>query len=490
MGNLLLTRVKGYGTDAAQTITYEYDGVGNMIKQTNPNGHIIEHWYDATGRVTKTREPWHDQGTLITTYTYADPEDGRYSSDLAEVTQHVYPAGATTMVTLSTETHTHTLSNGVKREEVQTTATGSSHTHLEITETWTGDAPNALDKGRLRMRQAVNGVQTWYTYTAATSYGALYTITEETRVEGEAVEGQSRRSVKFINEAGNTVREEQYILLPGGTWAKISGVTHSYNVQNQRIGSTRDNGRSSTRDVTCRGEVLWEIDENGVRTDYAYDSARFMTEASRAAVYDGDTCITPETITEYTLDAEGRVLVTTTHTGAMVTESSTQYDLAGRVVAETDVLGRSTTTAYSADGLTTTVTTPAGATLISTRHTDGSLASQSGTGQRTLNYSYDITDARLRQITLLPDGSTLARSVTNGFGETVVEVTASTGGLIYARSEYNAKGQLVKQYRDSGTTASAMAATVYEYDSMGNISKETLVLDKRSLCQLRYTLSA
>ena len=128
MGNLLLTRVEGYGTDAAQTTTYEYDGVGNMIKQTNPNGHIIEHWYDATGRVTKTREPWHDQGTRITTYTYADPEDGRYSSDLAEVTQHVYPAGATTMVTLSTETHTHTLSNGVKREEVQTTATGSSHT--------------------------------------------------------------------------------------------------------------------------------------------------------------------------------------------------------------------------------------------------------------------------------------------------------------------------------------------------------------------------
>ena len=479
MGNLLLTHVEGYGTDAAQTTTYEYDGVGNMIKQTNPNGHIIEHWYDATGRVTKTREPWHDdQGTRITTYTYADPEDGRYSSDLAEVTQHVYPAGATTMVTLSTETHTHTLSNGVKREEVQTTATGSSHTHLEITETWTGDAPNALDKGHLRMRQAVNGVQTWYTYTAATSYGALYTITEETRVEGEAVEGQSRRSVKFINEAGNTVREEEYILLPGGIWAKISGVTHSYNVQNQRIGSTRDNGRSSSRDVTCRGEVLWEIDENGVRTDYAYDSARFMTEASRAAVYDGDTCITPETITEYTRDADGRVLVTTTHTGAMVTESSTQYDLAGRIVAQTDVLGRRTTTAYSADGLTTTVTTPAGATLITTRHTDGSLASQSGTGQRALNYSYDITDELLRQSVKLADNAILEQTLSNGFDETVVVAQASTTGYIYTRSEYNAKGQLIKQYRDSGTAASAMAATVYEYDSMGNRSKETLVLDE------------
>ena len=479
MGNLLLTRVEGYGSAAAQTTTYEYDGLGNMVKQTNPNGHIIEKWYDSTGRVTKTREPWHDdQGTLITTYTYADPEDGRYSSDLAEVKRHVYPAGASTMVTLSTETHTHTISNGVKREEVQTTATGSSQMHLEITETWTDDAPNALDKGRLRMSQAVNGVQTWYTYTSTSSYGALYSITEETRVEGEAVEGQSRRSVKFINEAGNTVREEEYVLLPGGTWAKISGVTHSYNVQNQRIGSTRDNGRSSSRDVTCRGEVLWEIDENGVRTDYAYDSARFMTEESRDAVYDGDTCITPETITEYTRDAEGRVLVTTKHTGAMVTETSTQYDLAGRVISKTDVLGRSTTTAYSADGLTTTVTTPAGATRITTSHTDGSLASQSGTGQRALYYSYDIADELLRQSVKLADNAILEQTLSNGFDETVVVAQASTTGYIYTRSEYNAKGQLIKQYQDTGTTETAMAATVYEYDSMGNRSKETLVLDE------------
>ena len=208
-----------------------------------------------------------------------------------------------------------------------------------------------------------------------------------------------------------------------------------------------------------------------MRTDYAYDSARFMTEESRAAVYDGDTCITPETITEYTRDAEGRVLVTTKHvlvttkhTGAMVTESSTQYDLAGRVVAETDVLGRSTTTAYSADGLTTTVTTPAGATFITTKHSDGSLASQSGTGQRALNYSYDIADELLRQSVKLADNAILEQTLSNGFDETVVVAQASTTGYIYTRSEYNAKGQLIKQYQDSGEDTAAMAATVYEYD--------------------------
>lgn len=48
----------------------------------------------------------------------------------------------------------------------------------------------------------------------------------------------------------------------------------------------------------CCG-VLSETDEEGIRTDYAYDSALQLTEITRAAVYDGETCITPETIIYY-----------------------------------------------------------------------------------------------------------------------------------------------------------------------------------------------
>ena len=50
------------------------------------------------------------------------------------------------------------------------------------------------------------------------------------------------------------------------------------------------------------------------------------------------------------------------------------------------------------------------------------------------------------------------------------------GGFICTRSEYNAKGQLVKTFADTGTDTTPTAATLYEYDSMGNVVKQTLAL--------------
>ena len=49
-------------------------------------------------------------------------------------------------------------------------------------------------------------------------------------------------------------------------------------------------------------------------------------------------------------------------------------------------------------------------------------------------------------------------------------------GFIYTRSEYNAKGQLVKQYQDTGWNTDKTAPTLYEYDSFGNQVKQTLAL--------------
>ena len=226
----------------------------------------------------------------------------------------------------------------------------------------------------------------------------------------------------------------------------------------------------------CCG-VLNETDEDGITTTYAYDSARQLTEISRDAVYDGETCITPETITEYTRDATGRVLSTTRRIGAMETTESTEYDALGRITKQTDILGRETTTTYSEDGLTTIVTTPAGATAITIRNVDGSTASVSSTAQRALVYVYDLNGVNEEFTTKLANGATIAQSITNGFGQTVVQAQANTlGGFIYTRSEYNAKGQLVKQYQDTGWNTAKTAATLYEYDSFGNQVKQTLAL--------------
>lgn len=104
--------------------------------------------------------------------------------------------------------------------EKRETAAGSSVTQLSVTETWLAGAPNAFAAGRLKMEQAVNGVQTHYTYAPTTNHGALYSVTAETRINGEPVPGQSTRRVSYITAEGNAAREENLVLLPTGEWRK------------------------------------------------------------------------------------------------------------------------------------------------------------------------------------------------------------------------------------------------------------------------------
>ncbi len=478
-GELCLSRTEGYGTDAAQTTRYEYDETGRQVLRIAPDGGEYKTVYDAYGRVTVTRTPWAGGQCRLSSTTYRDADS--YNSDPATVVESCVTSSGQ-VVTLRTDAYTYTEAGHVRRVEKRSTAAASSATQLMVTETWLATAPNSYACGRTKMTQAVNGVQTHYAYEASTSFGALYTVTQETRVEGSLVAGQSRRRVDYISASGNTLRTEEYALLADGeTWALLSGVTNSYDTQNRLVGTAKDNGRSSSRTLTCTGELLSETDEDGVTTTYGYDSARRLVEVIRAEVREGDTVITPETITTYTHDALGRTLSVRRDVGAMTTIESTEYDLLGRVTRQTDALGRETLTSYSADGLTTTVTQPNGATLISTRNTDGSVAHVSGTGQRELWYVYDINGSRLRETVKLADQSTtVSQSLQDGFGQTIVTSQAVVGGFVYERSTYNAKAQLTRRQRDtgSGSGAQSMAATTYAYDAFGNQTQQTLLLDE------------
>ncbi len=119
-----------------------------------------------------------------------------------------------------------------------------------------------------------------------------------------------------------------------------------------------------------------------------------------------------------------------------------------------------------------------GATLITTRNRDGSVAHLAGTGQRELYYVYDTNSNNARETVKLADNATiLSQSITTDFGQVVAQAQPNAnGGFIYTRSEYNAKWQLTKQYQDAGWNTTPTAATLFEYDTMGNVSKKTLAL--------------
>ena len=491
VGDLLLTQVEGYQSPEAQTTQYTYDQCGRLKTETAPGGSQTHYTYDLYGRLLSRDEPWAESGRRITRYTYAHSGEANFNDEPATETVDLLPLEGH-IKTLTSTAYTYTTANHVKRTEKRVTGLGVTGTRLTATEQWLASAPDVYARGRMRMTREVDGVQTWHDYAATTEHGALYTETVETRINGEPVPGQSTRTITWITAEGQHVREENHLLLTGGEWAITESAAYEFDTQNRWVKKTSGNGRVRERALMCDGRLLWEVDEDDVRTDYAYDTARQLVEATRSAVMDGETVITPETITTYTRDAAGRILSTRQDMGAMTTQESTSYDLLGRTTSTTDVLGRITTYAYSQDGLTATQTIPSGATFVTRSASDGTILEQSGTGQRHLVYSIDLVNDGVRTFTKAVSGETeieLQRSIVNGVGETLrTGDPNTTGGVIYTRNTYDAKGRLTKTQVDAGNAATTMAPTLWEYDTFGNMTKETWKLaDPATVSNSRIT---
>lgn len=459
-GNLCTSRIEAYGTDYARETTYDYNSIGKLSRETAPDGSVKTWAYDAFGRETVRMEPW-SGGERKGTYTYY-----RYSDRPDPDIIHQYVVLTIKAVRLRDTHYTYEEANDVRRVTKRTAALGAEGEQVEITETWMPSASNVHARGRLKMRQAVNGVQTSYEYEADSQYGALYRITAETRVGGEAVPGQSKRKLTYVSAQGTNTRIEKYAFLMDGTWALTDTADYEYDKERRWIKRTRGNGRVTEREMMCCGP-LWEKDEDGVMTTYAYNTARQLVETIRSA-----TETTPETIVSYTRDAFGRALAIRRDVGPMATSEGREYNLLGQLVRETDVLGRDHAYAYSENGLTKTATTPAGATLVTRRHADGTILEQSGTGQRHLLYQTECTEEGILHSTLIPQEAgepvLMEQSVTDGWGNVVrLSRANASGGLIHERYSFDTKNRLLRKGTDG------MAPMLYDYDSFGNVVKET-----------------
>ena len=170
--------------------------------------------------------------------------------------------------------------------------------------------------------------------------------------------------------------------------------------------------------------------------------------------------------------SRSRLLAACLDVGPMTTTESTEYDNLGRTIATTDVLGRVTRTEYSEDGLTTTVTTPAGATLVTKTYYDGTVILEGGTGQREMETRLEWTSEGILTTTL-SKGIVLLRSLENGFGQTVRQEQPNTkGGFIVTSNTYNDKGQLIRSQTEN------LAPTITEYNQLGQAMKKTVLLDE------------
>ena len=473
LGDVLASRTEGYGTDSARTTSYLYDSAGRLIRETRPDGSVVESGYDDFGRLSARYEPHAGARNRTTLYRYvsADSNDPDLSWTQTSLSTTAGP------VVLSRTDYVYAEEAEYRRVEKRTSGLGAEGVRLEVEETWRGDCGNVHARGRVKMAQNVLGVQTHYAYAATSAHGALYSVCAETRIAGEPVNGKSTREVRFVSAEGNTTRSEKYALDEAGTWRLIASVDFEYDAQNRETKRTRGNGRVSSREMMCCGP-LWETDEDGVRTDYVYDSAQRLTEETRAL-----TATSPERTRLYERDAAGRVTRETLKLNSVdFSEKTATWDLLGRLVSETDELGRATSYAYAEDAssctTTETVTLPSGATRVTKTHADGTVLLEAGTSRRGVETLVDfVSDGmrRTRRLAELPSGATepvvLSREITNGFGETIRAGTPDTlGGMIYERRSYDARGLLVRAGTDG------LAPVLYEYDAFGEETKRVVAL--------------
>ena len=461
-GWLTISRTEGYNTPLAQTTLYTYNDQFRVSLEIQPDGGYTRYEYDDQGRVILQATPWAGGGEKGTRTTYADL---RFNDFRPATEREIIIAQDGTETVLSQRSYTYEDSVEIKRTTVTETALGSDQVHTSVSETYGEAAQYPYARGRQKMSQGINGVQTVYTYEASSEYGAIHKVTTTVQANGSIVPGQSTRSVEYIAENGTITRQEQYVHT-GDDWSLISSEDYQYDAELKLAKTTRGNGRTSTTEWMCCGP-LRETDEDGVVTSYGYNSAKQLVETIRSA-----TETTPETIISYIRDADGRIISTRKDVGAMTTVESTEYDDLGRVVSTTDILGRVTSTQYNEDLLTTTVTTPSGATLITKTYYDGTTILQTGTGQREMETQLELTQEGILTTTL-SQGVVLSQTLQNGFGQTIRQEQPNTlEGFIVTRNTYNDKGQLVRSQSED------MAPTVTDYSELGSIVRQTVLLDE------------
>ena len=461
-GWLTISSTQGYNTPLARTTLYTYNDQFRVSLEIKPDGGYTRYEYDDQGRTVLSAAPWAGGGERGTRTTYADL---RFNDFRPATETEVIIAEDGEETQLLKRTYTYEDSPQVGRTTVTETALGSNQVHTSVEETYGEMAEYPYARGRRKMSQGVNGVQTVYSYEAAAEYGAVHKVTETVQANGSIVPGQSTRNVEYIAENGATTRKEQYVHT-GKDWSLIASEDYEYDDEQRLVKTTKGNGRTSTTEWMCCGP-LRETDEDGITTSYGYNSAKQLVETIRSA-----TETTPETITSYSYDAAGRTIATRRDIGAMTTVESTEYDDLGRVISSTDVLGRVTRTEYSEDGLTTTVTTPAGATLITKKYYDGIDLFHGGTGQRGIETQLELTEEGILTTTL-SKGVILSRNLKNGFGQITRQEQPNTkGSFIVTRNLYNGKGQSVCSQTED------LAPIITEYNELGQAMKKTVLPDE------------
>lgn len=472
-GDVLISRTEGYGTPLERTWTYGYGSdpsspnYGKRIRETRPDGAVVEMEYDSNGNVIQRTEPWYGDISMRTSYSYADElfNDRRISQELVELvspqrieclekTQYEY--NKTEQVYSKTATRTYLGSTNVGVLNSVTTV-----------EEWYTAHDCVYAPGRLKCRYQYENVQdvdnpdivnngearniSRREYSTCSDYGAVWKCTEDDYIDVADSE-KSSRIIRYYAENGDEIATDHQVHLYSPGFVSIDFRRMSYDPSHRLIRTDYANGLYSMMEWSCAGP-LWETDVRGLQTRYTYDGAKRLVCVERDAAVavenwnDVDmNADCPDSITETTYDGMGRILSVSHSIGDRKTTVSSQYDLLGRVTSRTDKMGRTSLYSYSQDGLTMTETTSPGATLVTRKAPSGLVVEESGTGREARYYEYKADWSGIwKYIRRLSSSGDMIENILENADGKILRILHSNGAVMVDQynAEYNGFGQIV-----------------------------------------------
>jgi RHS repeat-associated protein len=240
--------------------------------------------------------------------------------------------------------------------------------------------------------------------------------------------------------------------------------TFAYNGSEQLVAEADPSGRTVAFTYGPAGRIATATDPEGRESSYAYDDAGDLTDVVDPLGRHW----------QFTYDSAHRMITmrqpryfgdTTTVPSPVVTNT---YDGSGRIVAQSDPLGRVTTFDYVSQPGSTVITNPKGVATVET-YVNGELASLAkGAGTpsvATWQYTYDPATLGLTR-TVDPDGNVTSNSYDDR-GNLLTTTDALGNRTSYTYSDLD---EVESETDPRGT------ATTYSYDGAGNLLEKAASL--------------
>ncbi len=466
------------GNCCGYNLSFEFDGNGNKIKETDANGNVYNYTYDARGNMLTMKDPLNQ----ISTYTY--------STNYNQVTSYTDPKGNVTTITYDANGN---LTQLIEPGNTTFTATYNSN----------GDIVSSTDpKGNIYAYSfdaygnpiSVSGPNGYHATLANDARGNLLSFTDARNntntveydilnrlkkiidpvtnalqfnydAEGNVISAinknnetsllnydASNRAVKFTDAMGHQT-EMSYDGMNNLIAAKNAlgnSVSLTYDNRN-RLSSSKDAlNNSSNIGYDANGNITSVNLPNGQSLTYTYDNINRVTGISDIS----------GTIGSYTYDKNNNITSYTNGTGAMV---SATYDSLNRVTKVTDPLGFSTLLIYDKNNNIVSATDKNGAVINYTYDSSNRVKTYTDKNGFVITVGYDVAG----NATQVKDQNNNITLYTYDSLNRLKTTTYPDGKFM--QYSYDKKSNITSKRLTDGTTIS------FQYDSLSRIIAKTLL---------------